>query len=77
MESSPPAWTARSGQFQIHHLHPRLFGGFAGATGIRSGVATPEKALFDIVYLYSVRQAKVTLPELELPRDFDVRTLRR
>lgn len=65
------------GQFQIHHLHPNLFGGFEGATGIRAGIARPEKALFDTVYLYSVRQGKVTLPELELPQDFDRRELQR
>jgi predicted transcriptional regulator of viral defense system len=65
------------GRFQIHHLHPQLLGGFEGATGIRSGVARPEKALFDIVYLFSVRQGKVTLPELELTKDFDHRELRR
>jgi len=65
------------GQFQIHHVHPRLFGGFEGATGIRAGVARPEKALFDTVYLFSVRQGKVTLPELELPRYFDEQDLQR
>jgi predicted transcriptional regulator of viral defense system len=65
------------GKFQIHHLHPDLFGGFEGETGIRAGIARPEKALFDTVYLFSVRQGKVTLPELELPEDFDNNELRR
>jgi predicted transcriptional regulator of viral defense system len=65
------------GQFQIHHLHPDLFGGFEGETGIRAGIARPEKALFDTVYLFSVRQGKVTLPELELPEEFDTAELQR
>jgi len=65
------------GQFRIHHMHPDLFGGFDGETGIRSGIARPEKALFDTVYLFSVRQGKVTLPELELPEDFDTEELQR
>jgi hypothetical protein len=65
------------GQFQIHHIHTNLFGGFVGETGIRAGTARPEKALFDTVYLFSVRQGGVTLPELELPEDFDAEELQR
>lgn len=59
------------GRFDIHHVQPALFGGFEGQSGIKSGTARPEKALFDTVYLFSVRQGSVTLPELELPEDFD------
>lgn len=59
------------GRYEIHRIHPRLFGGFDGATGTRAGVATPAKALFDVVYLFSARQGDVTLPELELPESFD------
>jgi len=40
--------------------------GFVGATGVRSGVATPEKALFDTVYLLAPRGARIRLPEIEL-----------
>jgi hypothetical protein len=65
------------GQFQIHHIHTNLFGGFVGETGSRAGTARPEKALFDTVYLFSVRQGKVTMPELELPEDFDAQELQR
>lgn len=61
-----------SARYDIHHVHPRLFGGFSGNTGTRSGVATPVKALFDTVYLLSARHGSVTLPELELPDDFDL-----
>lgn len=64
------------GRFEIHHIHPDLFGGFDGATGIRAGVATAEKALFDIVYLFSTLNGTVTLPELELPHTFDRGVLR-
>jgi len=66
-----------SGEFQIHHIHPDLFGGFTGESGISAGTARPEKALFDTVYLYSVRHGAVTLPELELPKDFDHKELHR
>ncbi|MCC5953373.1 MAG: hypothetical protein JJU45_14875 [Acidimicrobiia bacterium] len=58
-------------RYEIHHLHPELFGGFVGGDGLRSGVATPAKALFDTVYLLSTRSGQVTLPELELPEGFD------
>src|SRR4051812_40900438 len=38
------------GNFEIHHLAPELFGGFTGSE--KGGyVATPEKALFDTVYV--------------------------
>ena len=73
----PKTVDTQLGQFQIHHVHPDLFGGFEGETGIRAGIARPEKALFDTVYVFSVRQGKVTLPELELPQGFDIRSLKR
>jgi predicted transcriptional regulator of viral defense system len=57
--------------FEIHHICPALFGGHEGMSGARSGIATPEKALFDTVYLLASRSADVSLPELELPDDFD------
>ena len=43
------------GRFEIHHIHPALYGGFKDFSGIRSGLATPEKALFDTVYLFAAR----------------------
>ena len=58
------------GQFVVEHIHPDLYGGTD-----RSGwhdLATPEKALFDTVYLLSARQGgQVTLPEVFLPDEFD------
>lgn len=62
--------------FDIHRIHAQLFGGFDGATGVRSGVATPEKALFDTVYLLAPRGARIQLPEIELPRRFREKELR-
>jgi predicted transcriptional regulator of viral defense system len=73
----PKTIDTQLGQFQIHHVHPDLFGGFEGETGTRAGIACPEKALFDTVYLFSVRQGSVTLPELELSEDFDTGALDR
>jgi predicted transcriptional regulator of viral defense system len=64
-------------RFEIHHVHPDLFGGFEGGSSIRSGIATPEKALFDTVYLFSTRNGQVTLPELELPHGFNVSRVQR
>jgi predicted transcriptional regulator of viral defense system len=58
------------GTYSIHHLAPELFGGYSGTE--ESGyLATPEKALFDTVYLRSSRGGRVLLPELELPDTFD------
>ncbi len=65
------------GSYEIHHIHPDLFGGFEGGSGIRAGVATSAKALFDTVYLFSTRKGGVTLPELELPDDFNFSELQR
>jgi predicted transcriptional regulator of viral defense system len=57
------------GTYSIHHLAPRLFDGYRGSeeTGY---LATPEKALFDTVYVRAPRGGSVQLPELELPRGF-------
>lgn len=56
--------------FSIHHLAPEVFGGYTGS-GDSGYVATPEKALFDTVYLQAARRGGVYLPELELPETFD------
>ncbi len=58
------------GAFSIHHLAPEVFGGFTGNPS-RGFVATPEKALFDVVYVRAPRGGRVYFPELELPTDFD------
>lgn len=58
------------GDFDIHHLAPSLFDGFVGdpACGY---MASPEKAVFDLVYLRATRGGEVHLPELSLPSAFD------
>jgi predicted transcriptional regulator of viral defense system len=67
----PQAIKTSVGEYRVHHVHPDLFGGFEGQTAVKAGRATPEKALFDTVYVLSVRSGVVTLPELELPPNFD------
>lgn len=62
--------------YSIHHLKPEVFGGFTGSTA--SGyVATPEKALFDTVYLRAARGGGLYLPELEVPEGFNQSELNR
>jgi predicted transcriptional regulator of viral defense system len=58
--------------FTVHHIHESSFGGFSGQTSIRSGLATAEKALVDTVMVLGVRSGLVTLPEIDLPEDFDI-----
>jgi predicted transcriptional regulator of viral defense system len=64
------------GTFQIHHLAPEVFGGFGGSeeTGY---VATPEKALFDTVYVRAATGTRAFFPELSLPAGFDDAELKR
>lgn len=62
------------GDFSIHHLAPELFGGYVQLDG-GGHLASPEKALFDTIYLLTPRGGEVRLPELELPEDFDERRL--
>lgn len=57
--------------FSIHHLAPELFSGFDG-TPSTGYLATPEKALFDTVYIRAPRGGRAYFPELSLPADFDV-----
>jgi len=58
------------GAYSLHRLAPELIDGFAGDSA-RGYLATPEKALFDMVYLQSARGRGVHHPEIELPRAFD------
>lgn len=58
------------GDFSIHHLAPELFGGYVQIDG-GGHLATPEKALFDTIYLLTPRGGQARLPELELPDGFD------
>lgn len=62
--------TTSVGVYSIHHITPELFDGFdIRADGTK--LATPEKALFDVVYLSGGRSRVFAhLPELELPTRF-------
>lgn len=67
--------TTTIGIYAIHHLAPELFDGYTG-TEQHGYLATPEKALFDTVYIRAARGAQIFLPELTLPRNFTHTRLR-
>jgi predicted transcriptional regulator of viral defense system len=55
----------------IHHLQPNFFFGFEVVAKSRIKMATPEKALLDVLYLSSARSYLFSvLPELEIPQGF-------
>ena len=58
------------GTFSIHHLAPELFGGYLGSEAA-GYVATPEKALFDTVYVRAAAGSRAFFPELSLPAGFN------
>lgn len=65
------------GTFSIHHINPSFFLGYkpVGKFGIK--MAIPEKALLDFLYMGPAKSKLFrSLPELELPRKFDVRGVR-
>lgn len=55
--------------YAIHHLASGVFGGYQGSeeTGY---LATPEKALFDTVYVRAAAGSRAFFPELSLPPTF-------
>lgn len=57
------------GVYAVHHFAPEVFGGYEGSqdTGY---MATPEKALFDLVYVRAAAGSRAFFPELSLPRGF-------
>ncbi len=62
--------TTAFGTFIVHHLPPKLFGGWEEREDV--ALARPEKALFDLAYVSAVhRGGPQRIPELDLPRDFD------
>lgn len=59
------------GSFEAHQIQPALFGGFEPYHSETFDIATPEKALFDVLYLSARKGRRFShLPELELPSDF-------
>jgi len=67
----------RIADFSVHRLAPSFFGGFdTVGEGVR--LARPEKALLDLLYLTPARSRLfAALPEVEIPRGFDLREARR
>lgn len=61
--------------YRIHRLPAELFGGFTERDGI--DLASPEKALFDSLYVAGAAHRRIRLPELELPRRFSRREVDR
>jgi predicted transcriptional regulator of viral defense system len=66
-----------AGTVSLHHMPAKLFTGFElSAEGAK--IATPEKALFDVLYLAPGRSRLFSsLPEIDFPRDFAWPTLDR
>jgi len=62
------------GTFVVHRVPPRLFGGYELKDGV--AIATPEKALFDFVYVSQASgRTRQRLPELDLPRSVSRRQI--
>lgn len=64
--------------YSIHRLAPEFFGGYRTDAAHEVKMASPEKALLDVLYLSAAKsRVFARLPELELPRTFGVRECRR
>ena len=67
-----------AGTVSLHRVPPPLFAGFEVIGKDAVKMATPEKALFDVLYLAPGRtRLFANLPELEIPRNFRWKELRR
>jgi predicted transcriptional regulator of viral defense system len=67
----PRKFRTPMGSFSFHRMPPELFAGFELSSGSDAKVATPEKALFDLLYLAPGRSRLFSkLPELSIPRAF-------
>jgi len=65
------------GTISFHRMPPELFKGFELASGSDAKIATPEKALFDLLYLAPGRSRVFSnLPELTIPRRFQWQRLK-
>ena len=65
------------GTYAIHKVHPSYFFGFEPFADTTVQMATPEKALIDFLYFSPTKtRAFRSLPELELPKIFNVRRAR-
>lgn len=65
------------GTISYHRMPPELFKGFELLSGSDAKIATPEKALFDLVYLAPGRSRLFSkLPELTIPSRFQWKRLK-
>jgi len=65
------------GTISYHRMPPELFSGFELSAASDAKIATPEKALFDLVYLAPGRSRVFSkLPELTIPHRFQWRRLK-
>ena len=65
------------GTVSVHHIPDRLFFGYEMNSNGAFGMATPEKALVDFLYLGSAKSRLfAALPELELPPNFSPKRLK-
>lgn len=71
VDSQRPTLTTPVGTFDFHQLQPELVTGFApGGRLANFDLATPTKALFDVLYLSTRRGRRFAhLPELDRSRD--------
>ena len=61
----------------FHRMPPELFQGFELSSASDAKIATPEKALFDLIYLAPGRSRMFSkLPELTIPRRFQWQRLK-
>jgi predicted transcriptional regulator of viral defense system len=68
--------TTPAATVSLHHVPPKLFTGFE-VIPEGAKMATPEKALFDLLYLAPARSRLfASLPEIEFPRGFRWRMLK-
>jgi predicted transcriptional regulator of viral defense system len=65
------------GVFSVHHIDPALWGGFEVDERALVPVATPEKTIFDMLYLASSRDRTFArMTDIRLPRGFRRREVR-
>jgi predicted transcriptional regulator of viral defense system len=62
------------GKVVVHQLAPDAFGGYETGRGIQ--LATPTKALFDLLYLSAANGRFRSLPEIDLDRGYEPKEAR-
>jgi predicted transcriptional regulator of viral defense system len=67
----PRKFRTPMGAISFHRMPPELFTGFELSSGSDAKIATPEKALFDLLYLAPGKSRLFSKPpELSIPRGF-------